>query len=73
MKTLLLDANNLLYRIFWVNKNKKDGDINMSTLMFLRSVKSYVEKFSPDQTYPVWDKTLAYPSTNFRKSLSANK
>lgn len=73
MKTLLLDANNLLYRIFWVNKNKKDGDINMSTLMFLRSVKSYVDKFSPGQTYAVWDKRLAYPSTNFRKSLSENK
>ena len=73
MKTLLLDANNLLYRIFWVNKNKKDNDINMSTLMFLRSVKSYVDKFNPDQVYAAWDKKLAYPSTNFRKSLSKSE
>ena len=51
MRTLLLDANNLLYRIFWVNKNRKSGDINMSTLMFLRSLKSYVDKFKPD---PNW-------------------
>ncbi len=70
MRTLLLDANNLLYRIFWVNKNRKSGDINMSTLMFLRSLKSYVDKFKPDRTYAAWDKKLLYPSSNFRKSLS---
>ena len=70
MKTLLLDANNLLYRIFWVNKNRKSGDINMATLMFLRSLKSYVDKFTPDEIYAAWDKKLLYPSSNFRKSLS---
>ena len=56
MKNLILDANNLLYRIFWVNKNRKDGDINMATLMFLRSVKSYVDKFKPDRIYAAWNK-----------------
>ena len=70
MKTLLLDANNLLYRIFWVNKNRKSGDINMSTLMFLRSLKSYVDKFNPDLIYAAWDKKLLHPSSNFRKILS---
>jgi len=70
MKNLILDANNLLYRIFWVNKNIKDGNINMATLMFLRSVKSYVDKFKPDHIYAAWDKKLLYPSSNFRKTTS---
>ena len=70
MKNLILDANNLLYRIFWVNKTRKEEDINISTLMFLRSVKSYVDKFTPDQIYAAWDKKLLYPSSNFRKITS---
>ena len=49
MKNLILDANNLLYRIFWVNKTRKEEDINISNLMFLRSVKSYVDKFKRDK------------------------
>ncbi len=70
MTNLILDANNLLYRIFWVNKNKRSGDPSLSTLMFLRSIKSYADKFKPDVIYAVWDKKLKYPSTNFRKNLS---
>lgn len=69
MNILILDANNLLYRTFWVNKYQ-DDDQDMSTLMFLRSVKSYCDKFNPDKTFAVWDKKLSYPSTNFRKKMS---
>ena len=42
----------------------------MSTLMFLRSLKSYVDKYNPDQIYAAWDKKLLHPSSNFRKILS---
>jgi len=70
MTNLILDANNLLYRIFWVNKNKNYNNQSLATLMFMRSVKSYVDKFKPDFTYAVWDKKLCYPSTNFRKTVS---
>ena len=69
MTTLILDANNLLYRTFWFSKNNIEGE-DLSTLMFLRAVKSYVDKFKPDQIYAAWDKKLSYPSTNFRKNTS---
>jgi len=69
MTTLILDANNLLYRTFWVNKRNYNSE-NLTTVMFLRAVKSYVDKFKPDQVYAAWDKKLTYPSTNFRKNTS---
>jgi len=69
MNTLILDANNLLYRTFWFSKNNIEGE-DLSTLMFLRAVKSYVDKFRPTQVYAAWDKKLTYPSTNFRKNTS---
>tara|TARA_B100000214_G_C23956174_1_gene622937 strand:- start:360 stop:1253 length:894 start_codon:yes stop_codon:yes gene_type:complete len=69
MTTLILDANNLLYRTFWFSKNNIEGE-DLSTLMFLRAVKSYVDKFKPDKIYAAWDKKLSYPSTNFRKNTS---
>lgn len=70
MTTLILDANNLLYRTFWFQKRNIDGDEDLSTIMFLRAVKSYCDKFNPDQVYAAWDKKLSYPSTNFRKNTS---
>lgn len=70
MNILILDANNLLYRTFWVNKYQ-DNDTDISSLMFLRSVKSYCDKFTPSKIFAVWDKKLTYPSTNFRKNLSS--
>lgn len=68
MTTLILDANNLLYRTFWVDKTKNSDSKDISVLMFLRSLKSYCDKFNPDNIYACWDKKLKYPSTNFRKS-----
>lgn len=70
MTSLILDANNLLYRTFWFQKRNIDGDEDLSTIMFLRAVKSYCDKFNPDQVYAAWDKKLSYPSTNFRKNTS---
>jgi len=71
MTTLILDANNLLYRTFWFQKRNIDSDEDLSTIMFLRAVKSYCDKFNPDQVYAAWDKKLSYPSTNFRKNASS--
>ena len=70
MTTLILDANNLLYRTFWFQKRNIEGDEDLSTIMFLRAVKSYVDKFKPDQVYAAWDKKLTYPSSNFSKNTS---
>ena len=69
MVTLILDANNLLYRTYWVNKNNITGP-DLTAVMFLKAVKSYCDKFNPTQVYAVWDKKIKYPSTNFRKKSS---
>ena len=69
MVTLILDANNLLYRTYWVNKNNVTGS-DLTTVMFLKAVKSYCDKLHPTQVFAVWDKKLTYPSTNFRKNTS---
>ncbi len=69
MVTLVLDANNLLYRTYWVNKNNITGP-DLTAVMFLKAVKSYCDKFNPTNVYAVWDKKLKYPSTNFRKNTS---
>lgn len=69
MVALVLDANNLLYRTYWVNKNNITGP-DLTAVMFLKAVKSYCDKFNPTNVYAVWDKKLKYPSTNFRKNTS---
>lgn len=73
MRTLLIDGNNLLYRTFWAAnykaKNQAPGNI-AATYIFLRTLKSYADKFSPcDKIYCVWDKRLAYPESNFRAEI----
>ena len=73
MRTLLIDGNNLLYRTFWAAnykaKNQDPGNI-AATYIFLRTLKSYADKFSPwDKIYCVWDKRLAYPESNFRADI----
>lgn len=72
MKTLLIDGNNLLYRTFWAaNYKAKNNDPGntAATYIFLKTLKSYVDKFNPDKVYCVWDKRLAYPEGNFRAEL----
>ena len=64
---LIIDGNNLLYRIFWTNNFKLDEDNSPGQIfLFLRSLKSYVDKFRPENIYCTWDKKLEWPSTNFR-------
>jgi 5'-3' exonuclease len=82
---LIIDGNNLLHRAFWASKNSKYFDDNNSivleevhseepfnsycTYLFLKSVRSYVEKFLPRDIYIAWDKKLTFPSSNFRKDM----
>jgi len=73
-RVLILDNNNLLYRIYHVTKlneptlNSAGENIN-NLNVFLMCVKSYIKTFAPDVIYGAWDKKLTYPSTNFRKKL----
>ncbi len=67
---LIIDGNNLLYRIFWTNNFKLDEKNSPGQVfLFLRSLKSYVDRFQPKQVYCTWDKKLEWPSSNFRTEL----
>jgi len=68
---LIIDGNNLLYRIFWTNNFKLDEATSPGQVfLFLRSLKSYVDKFQSKEIYCTWDKKLDWPSTNFRSEAT---
>jgi len=66
----------MLYRSYWVAQNMKSDFLDTydvgTIYRFLKSLKSAVDKFKPDETWVAWDKRLTYPSTNFRKKLADN-
>ena len=71
-RNLIIDGNNLLYRIFWTSNYKlEESSSPGEVFLFLRSLKSYVDKFQPKNVYCTWDKKLEWPSTNFRKEATA--
>lgn len=61
--------------MFWIAKSQNRIDPNLSEIsgycvyLFLKSLRSYVEKFLPNTIYIAWDKKQLWPSTNFRKQL----
>lgn len=71
----MIDGSNLLHRTYWIAKSNKKGINNVSELggyclhLYLKSLRSYIEKFLPDRIYIAWDKKIKWPSTNFRKLL----
>mgnify|MGYP001280540194 CR=1 FL=1 len=68
---IIIDGNNLLYRIFWTSNFKIDeSDSPGQIFLFLRALKSYVDKFQAKNVYCTWDKKLDWPSTNFRKEAA---
>ena len=72
MKTLILDCNNLLYRTFWISKNKglvnsKSQNIG-SVLYFLNCVRSYVKTYQPDRVFAAWDKKLTWALLTLEKN-----
>ena len=72
MKTLIIDSSNLIYRIWWINKakNLSNNDDTFTVYMFLRSLRSYVQRYPCDRIVSVWDKRLSYPEKNFRKEYN---
>lgn len=93
MSSLIIDTNNLLYRIYHIIKanldlsiehlkGKSSKEIKELTSeetefidelrvpliqSFLRTLRSYVRDFEPDEVYSVWDKRLVFGVKNFRK------
>lgn len=68
MKVLIIDGNNLVHRVFWVSKNQKDFNKYFHVYLFLNSVKSYVQDYSPNITFCVWDEKKT-DASNPRKEL----
>lgn len=69
---IIIDGNNLLYRIFWTSNFKiNESDSPGQIFLFLRALKSYVDKFQAKNIYCTWDRKLDWPSTNFRKEATS--
>jgi DNA polymerase-1 len=71
---LVVDANNMLFRTvfspYLVRKsNKTTTDV---TYHFMKLLRSYVEKFEPNNIYICWDKRLNATGNNFRKIMNEN-
>jgi len=67
VKYLLVDGNSLLYRCHWVNKARNQDSLEFDTYVFLRSLRSYVNLFTPEEVYVAWDKRLQPEKKNFRE------
>lgn len=63
-KNLIIDANNLLHRVWWISNQAKQ---DMVAVHFLNSLKKYVKQFKPDNIYLAWDKKLKPKIKNFRQ------
>lgn len=75
MQSLIIDGSNLLFRTYWIAESRpkfynSQGQWTGPLFLFLKSLKSLQDKFSPSETYVCWDKKIKYPSTNFRKQLA---
>ncbi len=69
-KTLLIDSNNLIYRIYYMNK-ARGTDVN-TLLVYLRCIKSYVDLVGGvDELIAVWDSRLCRGQPNFRRVPTA--
>lgn len=61
---LIIDATNLLYRIYHVLRSSDTGDM---VNMYMRSVNKYKDMFEPETTYAVSDKRLIRGKKNYRR------
>lgn len=61
---LIIDATNLLYRIYHVLRSSNAQEM---VSMYMRSVNKYVGMFEPTKTYAVSDKRLVRGKKNYRR------
>lgn len=71
MKTLILDGNNILFRAFYVIKNKTyvNGVDITSVEKFFTMIKSYSQNLNSTKIYLTWDKRINKEGENFRKNI----
>ena len=70
MKILIIDATNLLYRIYHVLRVTGGQDMVPA---HMRSINKYVRDFVPDVTYAVSDKRLIKGQKNYRRQQADYK
>ena len=70
MKILIIDATNLLYRIYHVLRVTGGQDMVPA---YMRSINKYVRDFAPDVTYAVSDKRLIKGQKNYRRQQADYK
>jgi DNA polymerase-1 len=63
-QTLIIDATNLLYRIYHVLRSSNTDEM---VSIYMRSVNKYISMFKPDATYAVSDKRLIHGKKNYRR------
>ena len=64
MNVLIIDATNLLYRIYHVLRATGGSDMESA---YMRSINKYIRDFAPDVTYAVSDKRLIRGQKNYRR------
>lgn len=73
---LIIDASNIYHRSFWMASKmtaSDDNEIgNFHAYIFLKSLKSYNDKFKPHKIYCVWDKKQQPHVPCFRKVIAAD-
>lgn len=70
MNILIIDATNLLYRIYHVLRVTGGTDMVSA---YMRSINKYVRDFAPDATYAVSDKRLIKGQKNYRRQQADYK
>lgn len=70
---MIIDGSNLLHRSFWVAERSMNNTSNSVSFIFLKSLRTLIEKFKPSNTWVVWDKKITSNSLNFRKRLLLDK
>lgn len=63
-RILIVDATNLLYRIYHVLRSSNTDDMVNA---YMRSINKYVRMFEPNVTYAVSDKRLIHGKKNYRR------
>ncbi len=70
---MIIDGSNLLHRSFWVAEKSMNLSDNSVSFIFLKSLKTLIEKFKPSTIWVIWDKKLKCNTLNFRKILLQDK
>ncbi len=55
MRVLVIDGNNLVHRVYWIAKNQTRREKYFHVYLFLACVKSYIQAYSPQKVFCVWD------------------